>query len=62
FQFNSTMDYRKITEYIQKRYAQLVDNETLCFLCSEQTPELCHRRLIAERFAQIFDLEIVHLV
>jgi uncharacterized protein (DUF488 family) len=34
-----------------------------CLLCSEATPERCHRRLIAERMARAWpDLKIVHLV
>jgi len=33
-----------------------------CLLCSESTPEKCHRRLVAEFLAKIFDgLEIYHL-
>ena len=33
-----------------------------CLLCSEDTPEQCHRRLVAEYWAgHIPDLEIVHL-
>lgn len=61
-QFNKTMDERKITEYIKRRYTSFLEKESICFLCSENTPEFCHRRLIAERFAQVFDLEIVHLI
>jgi len=34
-----------------------------CLLCSEATPEQCHRRLIAERIARAWpEVEIVHLV
>jgi uncharacterized protein (DUF488 family) len=33
-----------------------------CLLCSEDTPDHCHRRLLAEYLAErISDLEIVHL-
>ena len=33
-----------------------------CLLCSEDTPDQCHRRLLAEYLAErISDLEIVHL-
>lgn len=33
-----------------------------CLLCSEATPEQCHRRLVAERMAAVWpDVEIVHL-
>jgi uncharacterized protein (DUF488 family) len=33
-----------------------------CLLCSESTPEKCHRRLVAERLASTWpDVEIIHL-
>lgn len=33
-----------------------------CLLCSEATPEKCHRRLVAERLAAHWrDVEIIHL-
>jgi uncharacterized protein (DUF488 family) len=33
-----------------------------CFLCSEPTPDKCHRRLVAEFFKNFFeDIEIIHL-
>ncbi len=32
-----------------------------CLLCSEDKPEHCHRRLVAEYFQQIHRCEIVHL-
>lgn len=34
-----------------------------CLLCSEPTPDRCHRRLVAERLQQHWgDVEIIHLV
>ncbi len=34
-----------------------------CLLCSEATPDRCHRRLVAERLARTLPgLEVVHLV
>jgi uncharacterized protein (DUF488 family) len=34
-----------------------------CLLCSEPTPERCHRRLVAERLARTWpDVQIIHLV
>ena len=36
--------------------------ETVALLCSEPTPERCHRRLVAERIATSDDIEIVHLI
>ncbi|KPK76855.1 MAG: hypothetical protein AMJ79_05190 [Phycisphaerae bacterium SM23_30] len=36
--------------------------ENDCFLCSEPTPERCHRRLVAEHLqAQLGDIEVIHL-
>ena len=33
-----------------------------CLLCSEATPDQCHRRLVAERLAKNWpDVEIIHL-
>ena len=61
-QFNSTMKKRNIKEYIADKYKQIMQDETICFLCSEETPENCHRRLIAEIFAEIYNVEIVHLI
>lgn len=35
---------------------------TSCLLCSEATPEQCHRRLVAERLAMHWpDVEVIHL-
>ena len=61
-QFNDTMKKRGITEYIKNNYSDIIKDDTICFLCSEETPENCHRRLIAEIFAEIFDANIIHLV
>ena len=60
-QFMTTMKNRNITEYIKKEYGHEISYQNICFLCSEETPEQCHRRLIAEIFAEIFSLNIVHL-
>lgn len=60
-QFNATMDKRKINEYILKRYSPAMEIEKICFLCSEESPEFCHRRLVAEHFAKLFNVKIVHL-
>jgi uncharacterized protein (DUF488 family) len=40
----------------------LSDLHMACLLCSEPTPEQCHRRLVAEYFKKYFhDIEISHL-
>lgn len=39
------------------------EEKACCLLCSEATPEHCHRRLIAERLAQYWTgAEVIHLV
>jgi len=57
---------KRFLELLERRQAhQLVSAEELkgaCLLCSESTPEKCHRRLVAEFFTRHFgDLEIYHL-
>jgi len=37
-------------------------NKRICLLCAEDTPECCHRRLLAEKIAITYDnVTIVHL-
>lgn len=56
-------------------YLNLLDNRKIaakteieklhktCFLCSEHTPEKCHRRLLAEYLQHVKnDIEIIHLI
>lgn len=37
------------------------DFEDACLLCSEETAEKCHRRILAEKLAQIWGIKIIHL-
>ena len=57
--FKKLMDERGIPQGLdQAEFASLPS----CLLCSESTPEKCHRRLVAERLAAVWsDVEIVHL-
>jgi len=56
-EFMELMANRKVEDKVPKA---LIDGG--CLLCSESTPEHCHRRLVAEYFkARWGDLEIVHL-
>jgi len=56
-EFMDLMVNRKVEDKVPKA---LIDGG--CLLCSESTPEHCHRRLVAEYFkARWGDLEIVHL-
>jgi uncharacterized protein (DUF488 family) len=57
--FEQLMDERNVPHILNRS-----DFETLpsCLLCSEATPEQCHRRLVAERLAAHWpEVEIVHL-
>jgi len=56
----------RFVKLLEERHAHsLVTGEELkaaCLLCSEPTPEKCHRRLVGEFFSRNFDdLEIYHL-
>ena len=49
-----------------RKVSQKINVESLngcCLLCSEHTPEKCHRRLLAEYLKHVRnDLEIIHLI
>ncbi|MFS8780062.1 DUF488 domain-containing protein [Synechococcus sp. R55.6] len=56
-QFLSLMAERRIEDQVDK---SILDGG--CLLCSEATPEHCHRRLVAEYLRRKWgDVEIVHL-
>ena len=58
-EFAELMAERNADEYILKNYAA---RENICLLCTEVSPENCHRRLVAERIRDVLgDVEIVHL-
>ena len=55
--FEALMDERHIPSGLQR--AEFAE---ACLLCSEATPEQCHRRLVAERLARSWrGLEVIHL-
>jgi uncharacterized protein (DUF488 family) len=55
--FNRLIEDRRIAETVPRA---LLDGG--CLLCSEDTPENCHRRLVAEHLRERWgDVEIVHL-
>lgn len=57
--FEQLMDERGIPVTLNRA---LFESADCCLLCSEATPEQCHRRLVAERLAaQWPDVEIIHL-
>lgn len=56
--FEQLMDDRDIPNAIDRT---LFERHAACLLCSEATPERCHRRLVAERMAMAWEGEIAHL-
>jgi uncharacterized protein (DUF488 family) len=55
--FTELMKTRRVADTLR---GELLDGD--CLLCSEDTPEHCHRRLVAEHLqGQWADVEIVHL-
>ena len=56
--FHSLMDERSIPQALDKA---LFTDYRVCMLCSEATPEQCHRRLVAERLARAWEARVVHL-
>ncbi len=37
------------------------NNQRVCLLCTEPTPEMCHRRLVAEYLQKKFNAEVRHI-
>ncbi|MCL2369065.1 MAG: DUF488 domain-containing protein [Alphaproteobacteria bacterium] len=55
--FNNLMGERQIEKLLANQNLQDV-----CFLCSEKSPDKCHRRLVAEYLQKHFpDIQIIHL-
>jgi uncharacterized protein (DUF488 family) len=55
--FNDLLIYRKAHTLISSSELHMA-----CLLCSEPTPEKCHRRLVADFFKNSFEhIEIIHL-
>jgi uncharacterized protein (DUF488 family) len=58
--FEALMDARRIPEALDRA---AFTERVSCLLCSEPTPERCHRRLVADRLARSWgDVEVIHLV
>ena len=58
--FEALMDERDVPGSLDQA---MFRERTCCLLCSEATPDRCHRRLVAERLARAWPgVEIVHLV
>lgn len=56
--FEALLDERGVPDVLDRAAFAVVPN---CLLCSEATPEQCHRRLVAERLARAWGVEVVHL-
>ena len=58
--FEALMDERGVPASLDRA---LFAERVCCLLCSEATPERCHRRLVAERLGRAWgDVEVVQLV
>jgi uncharacterized protein (DUF488 family) len=58
--FEALMESRDVLHSLDRA---MFEEKACCLLCSEATPEKCHRRLVAERIARHWPgLEIVHLI
>ncbi len=58
-QFEALMDKRDIPGSLDR---ELFEKFDYCLLCSEATPEKCHRRLVAERLAAAWpNVEVIRL-
>ena len=58
-EFERLMEQRKPDTFLSQ---VLVQGANVAFLCTEDMPEKCHRRLVAEYAKQLFpDLKVVHL-
>ena len=58
--FEELMDLREVPQSLDRG---LFEEKTCCLMCSEATPEMCHRRLVAERLALHWTgTEVVHLI
>lgn len=57
--FEALMDERRVVTHLDPAFFA---ERACCLLCSEDKPDRCHRRLVAERLARHWpDVEIVHL-
>lgn len=60
--FMQLLEERDIEKHIRENLYDVLDG--CCFLCSEETTENCHRRLVAEYIQRTFSdegIEVVHL-
>ncbi len=58
--FNDIMTSRNIENYLNEKYNAL-SKKNICLLCSEDSADKCHRRLVSCIFSDIFGLKVIHL-
>lgn len=59
--FARLMRERRVVPHILRSYSDSPEVR-YCLLCAEASPINCHRRLVAEKFAEVFEgMEIAHL-
>jgi uncharacterized protein (DUF488 family) len=59
-QFEALMDERDVLNRLDPAF---FSEKPCCLLCSEDTPDQCHRRLVVERLARNWpDVQIIHLM
>ena len=56
--FAALMDERNVPGALDRA---LFAGNRVCLLCSEATPDQCHRRLVAQRLAAAWNAKVVHL-
>lgn len=59
-EFTETMEERTIGVYIEKYYKKYQE-QNICLLCSEPTPEQCHRSLVSVYFKDCYQSDVIHL-
>ena len=60
--FNVLLNNRKLEKYICEELVNELDG--ICFLCSEDKADFCHRRLVAEYIKTVLrkvEIDIIHL-
>ncbi len=56
--FSDIMATRNVADYFNEKYTGY---ERVLLLCSEPTPEQCHRRLLAEEFEKKIGVDVIHI-
>jgi uncharacterized protein (DUF488 family) len=58
-EYTKLLEERRVAKRLDKKF---FEEKVCCLLCSESTPDHCHRRLVAEYLARLWgDVEIIHL-